>query len=77
MGKVTVKKDGKVVEEKEFTDEEAGVKQEFKAWAESLESGQWKKAQSGQEALGDLEIIECALKSGEQGGKAMELKLQG
>jgi predicted dehydrogenase len=77
MGKVTVKKDGKVVEEKEFKDEGAGVKQEVKAWAESLENGKWKKAHSGQEALGDLEVIESALKSGEQEGKTVELKFQG
>jgi predicted dehydrogenase len=76
-GTVTVKKDGKVVEEKKFTDEEAGVKQEVKAWAESLESGKWMKEQSGGEALGDLEVIESALKSGEQGGKVIELSLQG
>jgi predicted dehydrogenase len=76
-GKVTVKKGGKVVEEKEFKDEGSGVKQEVKAWAESLESGKWKKTQSGQEALGDLEVIESALKSGEQGGKTVELQLQG
>jgi predicted dehydrogenase len=76
-GTVTVKKDGKVVEEKKFTDEEAGVKQEVKAWAESLESGKWKKEQSGEEALGDLEVIENAFKSGGEGGKVIELKLQG
>jgi predicted dehydrogenase len=76
MGNVVIKKDGKVVEEKEFKDEGAGVKQEVKAWAESLNSGEWKKAQSGEEALGDLEIIETALKSGEQGGKPIELQYQ-
>jgi predicted dehydrogenase len=76
-GKVVVTKDGKAVEEKEFKDEGSGVKQEVKAWAESLESGNWKKEQSGEEALGDLEIIESALKSGEQGGKLIELRLQG
>jgi|TARA_R110002003_G_scaffold388_14_gene19400 predicted dehydrogenase len=74
-GKVTVTKDGKVVEEKEFKDEGNGVKQEVKAWAESLESGKWKVEQSPEEALRDLEIIESALKSGEQGGKVVELKL--
>jgi len=75
-GKVTVTKDGKVVEEKEFKDEEAGVKQEIKGWAESLQSGKWKPEQSGEEALGDLEIIEASLRSGEQGGKTVELKFQ-
>ncbi|KAF1921306.1 hypothetical protein BDU57DRAFT_435754 [Ampelomyces quisqualis] len=76
MGKVTVKKDGKVVEEKEFKDEEAGVKQEVKAWAESLGSSLWKEAQNGDMAVGDLEIIESALRSGEQGGKPLALKFQ-
>ncbi|KAF2026872.1 NAD(P)-binding protein [Setomelanomma holmii] len=74
-GKVTVTKDGKVVEEKEFKDEGSGVKQEVKAWAESLESGNWKEEQSPEEALRDLEVIEAALKSGEQGGEVVELKL--
>ncbi|KAH7067417.1 hypothetical protein BKA63DRAFT_607281 [Paraphoma chrysanthemicola] len=73
-GKVTVTKDGKVVEEKEFKDEGNGVKQEIKAWAESLESGKWKVEQGGEEALRDLEIIESALRSGEDGGKVIELK---
>lgn len=76
MGKVTVKKDGKIVEEKEFKDEGAGVKQEVKAWAESLRSGKWREEQSGEEALGDLEIIESALKSGEDGGRTILLEHQ-
>jgi predicted dehydrogenase len=75
-GKVVVTKDGKVVEEEEFKDEEAGVKQEVKAWAESLNSGKWRSEQSGEQAMGDLEIIEAALKSGEQGGVPVELKYQ-
>lgn len=76
MGKVTVKKGGKVVEEKEFKDEGSGVKQEVKAWAESLESGKWRAEQNGEQALGDLEIIESALRSGEKGGERVELKFQ-
>jgi predicted dehydrogenase len=76
MGKVTVKKGGEVVEEKEFKDEGAGVKQEVRAWAESLGSGKWRKEQSGDEALGDLEIIESALKSGEDGGRTVVLEHQ-
>ncbi|KAL5119963.1 hypothetical protein ACEQ8H_002061 [Pleosporales sp. CAS-2024a] len=76
MGRVTVKRGGEVVDEKEFKDEGAGVKQEVKAWAESLNTGQWSKEQSGEEALGDLEIIESVLKSGEQSGKPMVLQHQ-
>lgn len=75
MGKVTVKKGGKVVEEKEFGDEGNGVRQEIKAWAEGLEKGGWTEAQGPEEALRDLEIIEAALKSGEEGGKRVDLKL--
>ncbi|KAH7384432.1 hypothetical protein DE146DRAFT_703747 [Phaeosphaeria sp. MPI-PUGE-AT-0046c] len=76
MGKVTVKKGGEVVEEKEFKDEGAGVKQEVKAWAESLNSGEWRKEQSAEQALGDLEIIESALESGKSGGRKVDLKFQ-
>ncbi|KAH4048797.1 hypothetical protein HBI23_199730 [Parastagonospora nodorum] len=76
MGKVTVKKGGEVVDEKHFNDEGAGVKQEVRAWAESLNSGKWRAEQSGEAALGDLEIIEIALKSGEQGGKPIVLQHQ-
>lgn len=76
MGKVTVKKGGEVVEEKEFTDEGAGVKQEVKAWAEGLNSGEWRKEMSGEQALGDLEIIESSLESGNGEGRRVELKLQ-
>ncbi|KAH8725808.1 hypothetical protein GQ44DRAFT_706560 [Phaeosphaeriaceae sp. PMI808] len=75
-GKVVVTKDGAVAEERDFKDEGSGVKQEIKAWAESLESGKWNPAQSPNEAIGDLEIIESALISGGQGGKVIELKLQ-
>lgn len=76
MGKVTVKKEGKVVEEKVFEEEGAGVKQEVKAWAESLGSGEWRKEQGGEQALGDLEVIESALKSGEHGGETVGLQFQ-
>jgi predicted dehydrogenase len=76
MGKVVVKKGGEVVEEKEYKDEGAGVKQEVKAWAESLNSGKWREEQSGEQAMGDLEIIEAALRSGEKEGVPVELKFQ-
>jgi predicted dehydrogenase len=73
-GTVTVTKDGKEVESKKFPDEKAGVGQEVKAWAESLEKGKRNEMQSPEEALRDLEVIESALKSGEGGGKPIELK---
>ncbi|KAH7083824.1 hypothetical protein FB567DRAFT_473806 [Paraphoma chrysanthemicola] len=73
-GTVTVTQDGKVVETKEFKDEGNGVKQEVSAWAESLGSGEWRSEQGGEEAVRDLEVIEGALRSGEEGGKVVELK---
>lgn len=75
-GKVVVKRDGKVVEEKEFSSEGNGVKQEIQAWGESLKKGEWDARQSGEQALGDLEVIEAVLKSGEGDGKSVVLKLQ-
>ncbi|KAF2851450.1 oxidoreductase-like protein family [Plenodomus tracheiphilus IPT5] len=73
-GKVTVVKKGGVEEVKEFKDEGNGVKQEIKAWAESLEKGKRNEAQSPEEALGDLKILEACLKSGEQGGKPINIE---
>ncbi|KAG9190988.1 glucose-fructose oxidoreductase [Alternaria panax] len=73
-GKVTITKDGKDPETKEFPDEGNGVNQEIKAWAESLEQGKRNEMQSPEEALKDLEIIESCLKSGEQGGKPIDVK---
>jgi predicted dehydrogenase len=71
-GKVVVTKDGKS-EEEEFPEEGSGVKQEVKAWAEGLAQGKPNARQSPEEALEDLKILEAALKSGEQGGKPIEI----
>ena len=73
-GKVVVKRDGQDVETKEFPDEGNGVNQEIKAWAQSLEKGSRNEMQSPEEALRDLEILECCLRSGEQGGESIEVK---
>ncbi|KAI4688928.1 uncharacterized protein J4E84_004861 [Alternaria hordeiaustralica] len=73
-GKVTITRDGKDPETKEFPDEGNGVKQEIKAWAKSLEQGKRNEMQSPEEALKDLEILESCLKSGEQGGKPIDVK---
>ena len=73
-GKVVVKRDGQDAESKEFPDEGNGVNQEIKAWAQSLEKGSRNEMQSPEEALRDLEILECCLRSGEQGGKSIEVK---
>ncbi|KAH7355778.1 hypothetical protein BKA66DRAFT_269785 [Pyrenochaeta sp. MPI-SDFR-AT-0127] len=74
-GKVTITKDGKVTEVKEFKDEGNGVSQEIKSWAESLEKGKRNESQSPEEALRDLEVLEACLKSGEQGGRPASVKL--
>ncbi|PSN65999.1 NAD(P)-binding protein, partial [Corynespora cassiicola Philippines] len=71
-GKVTVTVDGKE-EVTEFPEEGSGVKQEIKAWAESLVKGTPNEAQSPEEALRDLEILEAMLKSGENGGAPVAL----
>jgi len=73
-GKVTITRDGKDPETKEFPDEGNGVSQEIKAWAKSLEQGKRNEMQSPEEALKDLEILESCLKSGEQGGKPIDVK---
>ena len=71
-GKVVVTKDGKS-EEEDFPEEGSGVKQEVKAWAEGLAQGKPNARQSPEEALEDLKILEAALKSGEQGGKPIDI----
>lgn len=72
-GKVTVKKNEKD-ESKDFPDEGNGVKQEVKAWAESLEQGKSDEMQSPEEALGDLRVLEACLRSGEQDGKPIDVQ---
>lgn len=71
-GTVTVLREGKE-EVNRFEDEGNGVKQEIKAWAESLEKGQRNEAQSPEEALSDLKILEACLRSGEQQGKPINV----
>ena len=70
--KVVVSKDGQE-ETKEFPEEGSGVKQEVQAWAEGLAQGKPNERQSPREALEDLKILEAALRSGEQGGKPVEV----
>jgi predicted dehydrogenase len=61
---------------KDFKDEGNGVKQEVKAWAESITDGKPNPSQSPEQALGDLEILEKMLKSGEGHGKTESLQFQ-
>jgi predicted dehydrogenase len=75
--KVTVtpvgEKEGKTTN---FPDEGSGVHQEVKAWAQSLLDGKPDPMQSPEQALGDLEIMEKMLRSGESSGKTETLQLQ-
>lgn len=73
-GKVTVTKVGREAEVREFKDEGNGVKQEIQAWAEGLEKGVRNEKQSPEDALGDLQILEGCLRSGEQGGQPVEIE---
>jgi predicted dehydrogenase len=74
FGKVVTTVDGKE-EVEEFPDEETGVKQEIKAWGEALQSGKRNEKQSGEEALKDLQVLEALLRSGEDGGKVVDLQV--
>jgi len=74
FGKVVTTVDGKE-EVKEFPDEGNGVKQEINAWGEALQSGKRNEAQSGEQALKDLQVLEALLRSGEGGGKVVELQV--
>jgi len=63
-------------ETKNVENERSGVPPEIRAWGESLVAGKPNAEQSPEEALADLEILESCLRSGEQGGKPIELKHQ-
>ncbi|KAK6584104.1 hypothetical protein PZA11_003834 [Diplocarpon coronariae] len=60
--------------ETEFKEEGNGVKQEVRAWAQSLVDGTPLPAQSPEEALIDLEILEKMLRSGEQEGQVQTVQ---
>ncbi|OCK82602.1 oxidoreductase-like protein family [Lepidopterella palustris CBS 459.81] len=72
-GKVVVTNDGKE-ETKEFPEEGNGVKEEVRAWGESLVAGKVNPRQAPEEALADLEVLEAMLRSGEQNGEPVDLK---
>lgn len=73
-GKVTVEcTDGKV-DGQTFESQGSGVTEEVKAWAEALENGVEDKMQSKEEALADLRVLEAGLRSGEQGGKPLDVE---
>jgi predicted dehydrogenase len=74
FGKVVTTVDGKE-DVKEFPSEGNGVVEEVKVWGEALQKGKTDERQSGEEALKDLQVLEALLKSGEDGGKVVELKL--
>ena len=60
----------------EIEDEKTGVPPEIRAWGKALAAGTTNPEQSPEEALADFELIDAALRSGEQGGKAVMLKYQ-
>jgi predicted dehydrogenase len=77
-GSVTVS-NGKVTigdKTEEVQDERSGVPPEVRAWGEALAKGTVNAAQSPEEALADLELIEAMLKSGAQDGKPIKLEHQ-
>lgn len=53
-----------------------GVKEEVQAWAEGLVSGRPNPEQAPELALGDLELLEKMLTSGDQGGAKLTLEYQ-
>ncbi|KAK6533440.1 hypothetical protein TWF694_002381 [Orbilia ellipsospora] len=72
---VTVKKLDMPEETVVFGDDEEwnGVKAEVRAFAEAVKSEKANHAQSPEMAVADLELIEKMIKSGEQGGKVLEV----
>ncbi|CAD0097129.1 unnamed protein product [Aureobasidium vineae] len=70
----TIVKKGNDESSKDFPEDKNGVRQELKAWGESISRGKADPLQSPEEALADLEV--AMIKSGEADGKAVELKLQ-
>ncbi|KAI1380607.1 oxidoreductase family protein [Hypoxylon crocopeplum] len=74
---VTVRGLGKdaVTEEKVF-EKSSGVKEEVHAWAESILSGVPNPNQTPELALGDLELMEGMLTSGDQDGARQKLEYQ-
>ena len=73
-GRVTVKAKGETEgKTEEAKDEFGGVKQEVFAWAKSIKEGKPDPQQSPEEALGDLEILEAIIKSGQRDGIPVNL----
>ncbi|KAF3928939.1 hypothetical protein AA313_de0206724 [Arthrobotrys entomopaga] len=72
---VTVKKLDMPEETVVFGNDEEwnGVKAEVRAFVEAVKSGKGNHAQSPEMAVADLELIEKMIKSGEQGGKVLEV----
>ncbi|KAI8625765.1 hypothetical protein F5Y19DRAFT_243508 [Xylariaceae sp. FL1651] len=62
-------------EEKEF-ERTTGVKEEVQAWAEAIVSGKPNPEQAPELALGDLELMEKMLTSGDQDGARQKLEYQ-
>lgn len=68
---ITVNGETKVVK-----NEKSGVPPEVRAWGEAIAAGKPNPLQSPEEALADLSILEALLRSGEQGGKSIDIENQ-
>ncbi|CAJ2503226.1 Uu.00g106200.m01.CDS01 [Anthostomella pinea] len=67
--------DSASTEEKTF-ERTSGVKEEVQAWAEAIESGVPSPEQTPELALGDLELMEAMLTSGDRDGERQKLQYQ-
>lgn len=65
--KTTVKKDGDETVEN-FPEDKNGVRQEVKAWAESMAAGKQNVLQSPKEALAELEVVSAGMMLPQQDG---------
>lgn len=78
-GKVIVKaldEDEVETEEEQFDLSTYGVSEEVNAWAAGLVAGKPNPAQSVEEALADLEVMEMMFESGKENGAVKKLKYQ-
>lgn len=82
QGSVTIAGDVVTVLRKDGSKEEKeiafnrGVKEEVRAWAQAIQSGQADKRQSPEEALADLELLESLLSSAGENGAQRALTCQ-
>ena len=84
QGTVTILRDSVIIADQEGRETHhdfpvkgfGGVKEEVQAWAEGMETSNWNERLKPEEALGDLEVVEAILRSGERDGAPVDLHLQ-